>query len=335
MQGIGENIYLSSINSYDKPISKRISYYLKHLSVKHRFTELINSGPADIVQIRIPSLFSMAAYPVVKKAGLPLTTYISGDWRTSFTGNYKFPGNHLVGKGLDRLQQSIIKNSAPVTAGPILSQQYSNLNDCHAYFSTSHNDIIPKEINSPPKNIIFVGRLEPLKRLCDAIEAVGLLKKQNVDVCFNIVGEGVMRDKLEKQVEIAGLEDRVIFKGQINNTETLRELYIAADILVLPSLSEGTPKVVAEAMAHGTVPIAVSGTGSNDYIIEHDCNGFLTAPKSPEEIVKYIQKLRSSPKLHQKMVEQGYAYARQHTLDKEVDKLWDFVFSHTKGKINV
>jgi glycosyltransferase involved in cell wall biosynthesis len=144
-----------------------------------------------------------------------------------------------------------------------------------------------------------------------------------------------MRDKLEKQVEIAGLEDRVIFKGQINNTETLRELYIAADILVLPSLSEGTPKVVAEAMAHGTVPIAVSGTGSNDYIIEHDCNGFLTAPKSPEEIVKYIQKLRSSPKLHQKMVEQGYAYARQHTLDKEVDKLWDFVFSHTKGKINV
>jgi len=327
MPGISDSVYLSSLNCYGKPIRKRFSYYMKYPAVKRRFRELIDSGPADIVQLRIPSLFSMAAYPAVKMLGLPLTTYIAGDWQTSFAGNYRFPGNHLVAKGLHRLQQSIIKNSAAVTAGPILARQYAGLTDCHPYFSTTHRDVYARKGGFPPCRLLFVGRLEPLKRLSDAIEAVGLLKKQGVDVTLSIVGDGVMREQLKQLTEALELSDRISFKGQIGDSESLKQIYLAADILVLPSISEGTPKVLPEAMAHGVVPIAVAGVGSNDFIIEHGHNGFLVRPKSSAAMAKAVKMLLGAPQMHEEMVRRGYDYAQAHTLDKEVDKMWGFVNS--------
>lgn len=332
MRGIGDSIYLSSLNCYGKPICNRLSYYMKYPAVKRRFRELINSGPADIVQLRIPSMFSMAAYPVVKKLGLPLTTYIAGNWRTSFTSNYQFPGNHLVAKGLDKLQQSIIKNSAAVTAGPSLARQYAELTNCHPYFSTTHNKVFPRKTSFPPNNLLFIGRLEPLKRLCDTIEVVGLLKKRGVHVSLTIVGDGVTREQLEQLVKAQKLSDRIFFKGQIDDSESLKQIYLAADILVLPSISEGTPKVLAEAMAHGVVPIAIEGTGSNDFIIEHGHNGFLTPPQSPEAIAQTVKMLRDSQRTYEEIIIHSYEYAQEHLLDEEVDKLWDFVFSRIKRK---
>lgn len=325
--GIRDSIYLSSLNCYGKQICNRFSYYMKYPTVKRRFCELINSGPADIVQLRVPSLFSMAAYPVVRKLGLPLTTYIAGDWRTSFTSNYQFPGNHLVAKGLDRLQKSIIKNSVAVTAGPILSRRYAKLTNCHPYFSTTHNKVFPRKTSFPPNNLLFVGRLEPGKRLFDAIEAVGLLKKQKIDISLSIVGDGVTREHLEQLVKAQKLSDRIFFKGQIDDSESLKQVYLAADILVLPSISEGTPKVLAEAMAYGVVPIAVAGVGSNDFIIKHGHNGFLTPPQSPEAIAETVKMLRSSQRTYEELTIHGYEYAQEHTLDKEVDKLWDFILT--------
>ena len=332
MQGISDNIYLSSLTCYGKQSYNRLTYYMKYPAVKRRFGEIINSGPADIVQLRIPSLFSMGVYPIVRKLGLPLTTYIAGDWRTSFTSNYHFPGSNLVVKGLDRLQQSIIKNSVAVTAGPILARQYAELTNCHPYFSTTHNKVFSRKSRFPPSNLLFVGRLEPIKRLCDAIEAVGLLKKQGVNVRLTVVGDGVMREQLEKIVKAQELVDRIFFKGQIDDSKLLKQVYLASDILVLPSISEGTPKVLAEAMAYGVVPIAITGTGSNDFIIKDGHNGFLTPPKSPKAIVQTIRMLRSSQETYEQVVIHGYEYAKKHTLDREVDKLWNFVFSRLGKK---
>lgn len=333
--GISDGIYLSTFSSYAKPIRDRITYYFKYLFVKRRFRELIESGPADIVQLRIPSLFSMAAYPVVRELGLPLTTYIAGNWVTAFPANYQFPGNHLVARALDKLQQPIIRNSIAVTAGPVLANQYAKLVDCHPYFSTTHKKVFRRKISFPPNKLVFVGVLLPGKRVCDAIEVVGLFKKQGVYVSLTIVGDGVTRKQTEELVKEQKLSDQIFFQGQINDSESLKQVYLAADILVLPSISEGTPKVLAEAMAHGVAVIAVAGVGSNDSIIEHGRNGLLTPAKSPQAIADGIKLLRSSWETYSSIVDQGYAYAKERTLDKEVDKLWGFVNSKIKERNNL
>jgi len=332
--GISDGTYLSTISNYAETIPKRITYYFKYLFVKRRFCDLIKSYQADIIQLRLPSLFSIAAYPVIRKLGLPLTTYIAGDWRAAFPANYQFPGNHLVATWLDKLQQPIIKNSISVMAGPVLAKRYAGLVDSHPYFSTTHQQIFNKSPNFPPSNLIFVGILEPLKHLCDAIEAVRLLKKQGVNVTFTIVGDGPIRKQMEELVNKQKLSKCILFKGYIHDSNQLKQEYMAADILLLPSISEGTPKVLAEAMSCGVVPIAVAGVGSNDYIIEHGRNGLLTPANSPGAIADNIKLLRSSWETYTSIVDQGYAYAESHTLDKEVDELWGFVNSKIKDRNN-
>ena len=326
--GIGENIRLSTMASYAKPLRHRLAYYIKYHSVKRRFRALLEVSSANIVQIRIPSLFSMAAYPVVRELNLPLTVYIAGNWLTSFTTNYSFIGNQLIGRILENLQRPIIKHSILVTAGPLMTKQYANIATCHPYLSTTHRGVFNKPLAFPPKKLLFVGRLEPLKRVEDAIVAVNLLKIHGIDVTLSVVGDGKLRGQLEKLVIDQKLTDRVFFKGYISDAEKLKNEYLNADILVLPSLSEGSPKVVAEAMAHGTLPIAVAGTGSNNFIIRDGKNGFLTPGKSPEAIAETIQVLRGSRELCQKIISNAYQYAEEHTLDREVDKLWEFVFSN-------
>lgn len=324
------NVLISTIREYDKTLKNRVGYYLKYKRIKSRYEYLLNASNSDIVQIRIPSLFTIAAYPVVKSLNLPLTTYIAGDWIKSFSANYNINGSRFIAKRLDRLQHPLIRNSIPVTAGPILAEKYSMLNQCHAYYSTTHNKVYNKNIIKKPQNIIYVGRLEPLKRVEDAIKGIGLLLEDNINVKLTILGDGVMLSQLKNLVQEMKIEDYVLFKGNISEKKRMEDEYLKADILLLPSLSEGTPKVLAEAMAHSVVPIAVKGVGSNDYIIQNGINGILVPEQSPESIANSIRKLVESKDTFSNMIYHSKRYAAEHTLDNEVDKLWNFVFNNMK-----
>jgi glycosyltransferase involved in cell wall biosynthesis len=169
--------------------------------------------------------------------------------------------------------------------------------------------------------------LENLKRIDDALYALKFFKDYKKDFLFHIVGDGVEKNRLFKLANDLQLESNVVFHGYVSDTEKIEELYKKANIFLFPSISEGTPKVLAEAMSFGVIPIAVKTTGSIPYIIENRNNGFLVNKKSPEEIAEAIKELINNEILYKKMVENCYEYAKEHTLQKEVEKMWDFVFS--------
>lgn len=324
-----ENLYISTIKSYNKTLKGRLKYYINQRKVKKRYKNLFKKSETDIVQIRIPSLFTITAYSTVQDMHLPLTTYIAGDWQTSFSANYNFKGSKYIAKKLDKMQYPLIKNSIPVTAGPILAEKYNKLNKCHTYYSTTHNKIYEKKLENP-LNLIYVGRLEPLKRVEDLINSVEILVKNKYNIKLRILGDGIMKKELEKLVEQKKLEEHICFLGNIKNKETVKKEYMRANILVLPSLSEGTPKVLPEAMAHSVIPIAVKDVGSINYIIQNNINGILVPKKSPESIAKSIDWLNKDREAHKFMLNGVKQYAIENTLDKEVDKLWNYVKKNIK-----
>ena len=332
IQGFNEKIFFSSTTLYDKPIKRRIKYYLNIFKVKKYFKNIILKGNTDIVQIRIPSLFSMAAFSVVQDLKIPLTTYIAGEWYSSFIANYQFFGNSIVAKILDNKQKKIIKNSIPVSAGKELTYLYKELNEIYPYFSTTHKKIIKVNKNNTTIQLLYVGRLENLKRITDAINAVSILKDENINVRFNIVGEGVEKNNLLNLVKSLKLENSIVFHGHLSNTEELDEQYKNADIFVFPSISEGTPKVLAEAMSYGVIPIAVGDTGSIRFILEDSKNGFLVDAYSPKQIALKIKKLQESKKLQENMRHYCYKYAEQHTIIKEVQNMWKYVFNRLENE---
>ena len=331
-QGKNKKLFFTSTTLYAKPIRKRIYYYLQLNKVKKYFKEILENGNSDIVQIRIPSLFSMVAYSVVKDLNLPLTTYIAGEWESSFIANYKFVGNTFVAKLLDNNQKKIIKNSIPVSAGPEIAEIYKKENLIYPYFSTTHKEAFKIEKQNDSLQLLFVGRLEGLKRVEDGLLALKILVEKSINIHFNIVGDGVQKQNIEKLIKENNLSKSVTLHGHVSDTLCLEQLYRQSDVFVFPSVSEGTPKVLAEAMSYGAIPIAVRDTGSIRHIISDGKNGFLVDSYSPEQIADKIRLILDSKEIQKNMQNYCYQYAKQHTIVREVENMWNHIFKRLGAK---
>jgi len=126
----------------------------------------------------------------------------------------------------------------------------------------------------------FFGRLSSEKGLIHLLEALKLLVSLKVPVKLALLGEGAQRAELEEIVQRDKLSDRVIFAGFQPGIE---EWLVAADIFVLPSLTEGTPMALLEAMSLG-LPCIASAVGGIPQVIDSGIDGILVPPGNPEEL---------------------------------------------------
>ncbi|MEZ9452520.1 glycosyltransferase family 4 protein [Vibrio splendidus] len=329
-EGELEGMFFWGTELYSKKIKDRIAYLASVSKSRKFFNTVLAESQPDIIQFRIPSVFSFVAYAHLKSSGAILTSYISGEWYSSFISNYNFLGNKVVAKALDYKQLDIIKNTISVSAGPEVGEIYKKHNTIYPYFSTTHQKVSYVEKSNDVINLIFLGRLEGLKRVEDGIAALSILvNKYGMDnVVLNLYGDGKNRNILEQQVLALELEDKVKFHGYVNDVNVLNEAYSKAQFLIFPSVSEGTPKVLAEAMSFGVIPVAVGSTGSIRHIIENKSNGILVEAYSPEEIADEVFKTFDSPSTLQAMRNSCYTYAEKHTLENEVARMWEYIFSN-------
>mgnify|MGYP006277673081 CR=1 FL=1 len=327
-------IVYHTLSGFTKSFFKK-PFYRWRISEKEIKSIFDNVKPT-VVQFRIPSFFTLSVYKHLKYKDCVLTTYIAGDWAKGVEMNYKkFFVSKVTGKILDILQKSIIRNTICVSAGQELAQKYKNINpDIHAYYSTSHTEAIKRStFIKGTIRLTFIGRLEPLKRLEDLLSACNILKYKGLKFELKIIGDGIQRKNLEAIVDDLKLRSNVRFIGQIAKRSEVNNYLDNSDILVLPSLAEGSPKVLPESMARGVIPIAVKGTGSNNYIIEDSQNGFLVAPKSPNEIADAVIKVKNSEKLQETLFNNCYLYSKNKTVINEIEKLWTFVENNKNYKL--
>ncbi len=159
-------------------------------------------------------------------------------------------------------------------------------------------DIVPNGVNrnkfytKTPNNsqkftILTVSRLISRKRIKDLIKAVTYVE----DVKLIVVGDGERKKYLENLSKKIQLEDRIVFKGHIDN-KNLPSIYSKADLFVLPSYNEGMSNSVLEAMSAG-IPIIMSKTGGSDELIKN--NGEIVQAGKPFKIAEKINSYRRSP----------------------------------------
>lgn len=129
--------------------------------------------------------------------------------------------------------------------------------------------------------VIYVGRLTSQKNLFNLLEAV-----QQIKLTLDIYGQGQLEDKLDLCAKRLGA--RVNFMGVVPNNE-LPQILNRYRYFVLPSLYEGMPKSLLEAMACGLVCIGTDVEGINE-IIEDGVNGYLAKSTDATDIAKTIDK---------------------------------------------
>jgi glycosyltransferase involved in cell wall biosynthesis len=118
-----------------------------------------------------------------------------------------------------------------------------------------HNGIdtsvfVPSESSSPKKQILWIGRFTPGKGVEYLLKGFEAFSRKFPDYTLVAVGRGPLRDDFVRTIREMGLEDRVILRDFIPNQE-LPGLYQDSSFFVLPSLEEGVPRTILEAMACG------------------------------------------------------------------------------------
>lgn len=126
-----------------------------------------------------------------------------------------------------------------------------------------------------PLRILFLGRLIKLKGVHVLLDALAAAECRSRPWELVIAGDGDL-ETYRRQAEALGLVDRVHFTGWLDQDDCRRQL-LQADVLVQPSMFEGLPMAVLEAMAHG-LSIIATPVGSVGDAIEHEVTGLLVPP---------------------------------------------------------
>lgn len=168
-------------------------------------------------------------------------------------------------------------------------------------------------------NLLFVGRLAPVKGLPVLFEALATLGKDIPDWHLTIVGDGSMRMKLEDLASKLNLAANITFAGY-QSQDAVADILSDTDILVLPSFAEGVPVVLMEAMAARTAVIATQ-VGGVPELVENQKSGILVAPGNAPKLAKAIGDLLVAPEVAKAMGEIGrQKVLAEFTLEKEA--LW-------------
>ncbi len=152
-------------------------------------------------------------------------------------------------------------------------------------------DLSPWGIPAEAKVILFVGRLDPQKAPGNLLTAFGEIAEQASDFHLLFIGDGPLRGELEENASRLSCSSRIHFAGWQSQVPQLMK---AASCLVLPSLWEGMPNVVLEAMAAGLPVISTKVDGVSE-LIQDGKQGTLVACDSSKEIQDALFDFYSRP----------------------------------------
>jgi len=216
-----------------------------------------------------------------------ITTLHNPDYSSEYNSSMKFK----IRKIIDVLSGKIINNRF-IAVSSYVKRDFEN--ECgFLNISVVYNGIdlekylFEEKRNNELQKILFVGRFEDRKGVWELIHAYNFLKKKFPGISLEFAGDGVLKEEIENFVIEQGLKD-VKFHGYI---KTIQDYLKKGDLLIVPSHYEGFGIVIIEAMAAG-IPVMATNVTAIPEIIQHGQNGLLIQPKSSEEIVSMVSKIK-------------------------------------------
>jgi glycosyltransferase involved in cell wall biosynthesis/protein-tyrosine-phosphatase len=148
--------------------------------------------------------------------------------------------------------------------------------------ATRSRDDVRRELHAGPETLLVgtAGRLVSVKAHGDLIRAIPVILRQRPAARFAIVGDGPLDRDLRRLAADLGVDAKVTFAGA---RDDVHDLIAAMDVFALPSLSEGIPMALLEAMALGT-PVVATSVGGVPEVISHQVNGLLVPARSPRDL---------------------------------------------------
>ncbi|MBI4802649.1 MAG: glycosyltransferase family 4 protein [Elusimicrobia bacterium] len=301
--------------------------------IKSFFYLLKNAADYDVVHVHLASSPAVAASlasmvtgkrSVVKLGGGRGVDEITLSMKT-LLGRLKLKFFQFAGPELLVMNNEVynwLKNE-PAFSGLKL-RHFRNGVDTGKYSPLSYQEKISAKSALGFENFtifLFVGRLSPEKRIKEFVETwaeVFLEERVKPRMRLVIVGKGPESENIRKAVNDLGVSETVTLAGA---RDDLKPYYGAADVFVLPSISEGLSNSMLEAMACGDAIMAGRVGGAREAVVE-GVNGCLFDPQSRQEIKACIKKLMSDKTMPLKMGEKSREIAvNKYSMAKVTEEL--------------
>lgn len=264
---------------------------------------------SDHIHLRCPGNIGLLAclvqilFPFKKK-----TAKYAGNWDPNATQpwTYRFQKWILSNPFLTRNIKVLVYGEWP--------KQTKNIKP---FFTASYSESLVKTIVNE-KNIhdtiqfLFVGTLSSGKRPIYAVKLVQRLKNEGYNVCLNILGEGKQKNKIVNYCQENNLNEIIILHGN-KTSEEVQNWYLKSSFLILPSKSEGWPKVVAEAMFWGCLPL-VTPISCVPYMLNNGSRGGLLTLEMDQDVYM-VQDLINNQMSYQEKSNNALLWSRKFTTE--------------------
>lgn len=204
-------------------------------------------------------------------------------------------------------------------------------NSTTIYNSVDDKEFLKKKIlnfNKETIKICTIGRFVEQKGYEYLIKAIPEIIKKKPNSEFILIGDGPLKNEMEYLSKELGVNQYIKFLGYRNDVS---KILVNSDIFVLPSLWEGLPISVIEALA-SKVPVVATSVNGTVEIVESGSSGVLVRPKDVEELAQAIVDILENEKTAVQYAEEGYkTFNEKFTLSQMIDKTINIYNNISKG----
>lgn len=236
-----------------------------------------------------------------------------------------------------RMLPLLVRQANLMVTGRELSALYAPYaRRCHEYVSSlvHESDVEPDLAeqrftrNPDPITLLSVGRLAPVKGLHVLLDALSRLRRFGLDrqIHLRVVAHNRVPDyvaELTRLITQHHLEECVTFVSDLQVGPALANEYRCADVFVCPSIQEGTPKTVPEAMSKA-LPIVASRVGGIPALVGDGQDGILVPAGDPTSLADALARLIRDPQLRRAMGHHSAERAREYVLEHQAARAAEF-----------
>lgn len=245
-------------------------------------------------------------------------------------------GLQLAARVLDGAFRLLSRWAPAVVVGPGLARNYANARDLlEIWVSLVREDeladvdeAIARRANGAPPTALSVGRLDAEKNPLLLAEILAGLHQEDDGWRLSVCGEGPLAEQLGDRLTELGVGDLGELHGYVEQGAEMRARYTGAAALIHTSWSEGLPQVLVEAFAAGLPVVATDVGGIREAVGDA---ALLVPPGDARPAIVALRSLRSDPELRSTLIRRGAALARDHTLEREAERVCSFLAKTSPG----
>jgi glycosyltransferase involved in cell wall biosynthesis len=306
-----------------------LPFFMTHMQAMKHAPSIITAfrrhcHDLDVINARATAPLAYVLWLLTRSRGVPFVYHFASDPFEVLRNSPKYRGWRgrfaRAAYGLEfEIQKRVLRHNYGFASGQPLADRLRKHTPNVAGVVTSSliaDDYAQRDDTciGPVIRLLFVGCLRREKGVDDLIRAVRIMRDGGNRIELDVVGDGDYRGNLEQMARSLDLSAHIRFHGFVVMGPVLNHFYDNADIFVLPSLSEGSPKVVLEAMAH-SLPVVATPVGNVPAMLENGRRGVLTPMQDPGALAEGILRLVSDEEFRRDCIGRGYAYARTNGVE--------------------